>query len=194
MKNPFLSLAFAFSAILLAHPARASEPGAFKAYPCNTALSTLTYTAKTGLATINGVSKAVACTVWVNPDTTAFRIRVGAAVRSFKSGIGLRDSHAMKAVKADSFPRVEYASTTAKAKDGKTGPYAVAGDLTFAGETHKVDTDVQPEIKDGKAFIRGKFPVSLGGFNVKPPAFLMSKVYDKVEMTYNLAFDLAGGK
>ena len=126
MINPIRVLLAVLTALLLIHPSQASEADSLKFYPCDPTQSNLTYTAKTGLATVKGVSKVVACTVWVNPDTTAFRIRVGTAVRSFKSGIGLRDTHAMKAV--------------------------------------------------------------------KPPAFMLSKVKNNVEMSFDLVFDLSGAK
>lgn len=165
-----------------------------RAYICDSALSTITFKAIHPFATVHGVSHAPACTVWVNPDTTEFLVHASARARSFKTGNGLRDSHAMKAVEADKFPLVTFTSKTVKPKDGKVGPYSLAGDLTFHGETRPIEAAAKPEIKDGKAVVRGSFPVSFKEYKVTPPSLMGAKARDTLTLSFDLVFDLSGAK
>lgn len=139
------------------------------------------------------MNHAPACTVWVSPDTAEFRIKVSLEVRGFKSGINLRDSHAMKAIAADSFPMVVFTSASVKPSPdspaaGRFGPYTVSGDLVFHGLTRTVQATVIPEAKNGLIFVRGGFPISLAEFQARPPSLMGTKVRDKVEMTFELVF------
>lgn len=166
----------------------------FKAYVCDPARSTVTYHAIHPFAKVNGVHHAPACTVWVDPDTTAFRIRVAMPVRGFKSGIGLRDSHAMKAIDADAHPVVSFSTDSVRPQAGKTGPYAVSGELKFHGLTGTIATTIVPELKDGTAVIRGRFPISLAEYQAKPPTLMGTKVRDRVGMDFELVFSLKSGE
>lgn len=191
-----IAFALIIAALFPAQAQGGEAPGAeaLRAFLCDPALSSVTYTAVHPFATVHGVSHAPACTVWVNPDTTEFRVRVSAPARSFKSGIGLRDTHAMKAVEADKFPLVEFSSATVKPKAGKVGPYFLTGQLAFHGETHSVEMTAKPELKDGKAIVRGGFPISLAAFKVKPPSLMMTTAKDTVAIAFDLIFDLKGAK
>jgi polyisoprenoid-binding protein YceI len=167
-----------------------SAADGFRAYLCDGARSTVSYHVVSTLAKPVGINHAPACTVWVSRDTSAFRISVSMPVRGFKSGIGLRDSHAMKAVEADSFPQVAFTSESVKPKEGRLGPYTVAGTLAFHGKTRAIEVAAQPEIKDGVVAIRGGFPISLSEYQVKPPSLMGTKVKDRVDMTFELFFKL----
>ncbi|HKP96170.1 MAG TPA: YceI family protein [Fibrobacteria bacterium] len=198
MRNPAADLAFpSLFLVLMAIPpqaVQADEIGPMRPYICDSSLSTVTYKAIHPFATVRGVSRAPACTVWVDPDTVAFRVRVSVPARSFKSGLALRDSHAMKAVEADKYPRVEFTSNAVTPEDGKVGPYSLAGELTFHGETRPVSMAVTPRLENGKALIRGAFPVSLAAYKVKPPSLMMNRVKDTVTLSFDLAFDLPPAK
>jgi polyisoprenoid-binding protein YceI len=178
---------------LLPFPASAEGPPAgqgFRTYVCDPERSTVAYHAIHPFAKVNGIHKAPACTVWVGPDTSGFRIHVAMPVRGFKSGIGLRDSHAMKAIDADAHPVVSFSSTAVRPQAGKVGPYIVSGELTFHGITGTVTATIVPEIKDGTAVIRGGFPISLSQYQAKPPTLMGTKVRDKVDMDFELVFTL----
>jgi polyisoprenoid-binding protein YceI len=162
----------------------------FRAYVCDPARSTVAYHAIHPFAKVNGIHHAPACTVWVSPDTSAFRIHVAMPVRGFKSGIGLRDTHAMKAVDADAYPVVSFSSSAARPQAGRMGPYAVSGELKFHGITGTVATTIVPEIKDGAVVIRGGFPISLAQYQAKPPTLMGTKVRDRVDMDFELVFKL----
>lgn len=162
----------------------------FNSYVCDPSRSTVTYRAIHPFAKVKGVHHAPACTVWVDPDTTAFRIRVSMPVRGFKSGIGLRDSHAMKAIDADSHPVVSFSSDTVRPQAGKTGPYAVSGELKLHGRTGPITTTIVPELKDGTAVIRGGFHISLAEYQAKPPTLMGTKVRDRLDLDFELVFNL----
>ncbi|MDB5106792.1 MAG: hypothetical protein JWP91_4481 [Fibrobacteres bacterium] len=49
-------------------------------------------------------------------------------------------------------------------------------------------------MKGGKALIKGRFPVSLAAYAVKPPALMGTKVRDEVIMDFDLEFDLGPAK
>ncbi|GEM_PF-1269529 len=192
-----------FAAACLAFPAPAPAPAriassagsdGFRAYVCDSSRSTVVFHAVHPFANVTGINHAPACSVWVNGDSTIFRVRVNMAVRGFKTGISLRDSHTMKAVEADAFPQVAFASTAVKPKDGKLGPYVVNGELTFHGLTKTITANVTPEIKAGQVFIRGGFPISLAEYQAKPPTLMGTKVHDRVDMTFDLVFKLRPGE
>jgi polyisoprenoid-binding protein YceI len=175
------------SAITAAIPA--AIPAGFRVYACDPGRSSVAYNAVHPFAKVRGVNHAPACTVWVSPDTAEFRIKVSLEVRGFKSGIKLRDSHAMKAVAADSFPAVVFASASVRPSAGRFGPYAVSGDLAFHGRTRPVQATVTPEVKNGVITVRGGFPISLAEFQARPPSLMGTKVKDKVEMTFEFVFN-----
>ncbi len=187
---PFLAVAF-FA--VLPFQASAEVPPAgqdFRTYVCDPGRSTVAYHAIHPFAKVNGIHKAPACTVWVSTDTSVFRIRMAMPVRGFKSGIGLRDTHAMKAIDADTYPLVSFSSSTVRPQAGRIGPYTVTGELTFHGITGTVAATIVPELKDGKAVIRGGFPISLSQYQAKPPTLMGTKVRDNVDMDFELVFTL----
>lgn len=156
--------------------------------------STVAYHAIHPFAKVNGIHKAPACTVWVSPDTSVIRIRVAMPVRGFKSGIGLRDAHAMKAIDADAYPVVSFSSFAVRPQAARIGPYTVSGELKFHGITGTVATTIFPELRDGTAVIRGGSPISLSQYQAKPPTLMGTKVRDKVDMDFELVFKLGSAE
>ena len=194
LRLPF-RISFLTAAIFVVLPFQASAEGlpagqGFRKYVCVQERSTVAYHAIHPFAKVNGIHKAPACTVWVSPDTSRFRIHVAIPVRGFKSGIGLRDSHAMKAIDADAYPVVSFSSSAVRPQAGRIGPYTVSGELKFHGITGTVATTIVPELKDGTVVIRGGFPISLSQYQAKPPSLMGTKVRDKVDMDFELVFKL----
>lgn len=172
---------------------RGDEIGPMRPYVCDSARSSIAYTAVHPFATVHGRSTAPACTVWTDPDTVAFRVHVTVPVESFHSGIDLRDSHAMEAVDADEYPRAGFTSTGLTPVGGKVGPYRVTGMIDFHGRTRDVEMEIRPRLADGTAVIEGGFPISLHDYGVDPPSLLMFKTHDEAKISFHLVFNLPGG-
>lgn len=179
-----LVLALAGARVLRAEPRQA--------HACVGERSSITYTVVHRFKTVHGVSQAAACTVWVDQDTSRFRIRVEAPVQSFHSGNGLRDSHAMRALRADRFPTVVFASDFARPLDGRLGPYRVKGKLVFNGVARPLELQVTPELRE-RIRVSGTFPFRLTDFEVKRPSLMGLPVEDGARIDFDLDFGAAGG-
>ncbi|MDB5048569.1 MAG: hypothetical protein JWO30_1640 [Fibrobacteres bacterium] len=156
---------------------------AAKSYQAIKGESTLSYHMVHPMHKFTGVSRDFLCQVDLSPDTVSSSIKVSALIGSFDSKNSSRDSHAMEAVQALKYPRVEFASESVKPEgDG----YAVAGKLTFHGRVRPVAFHVTPKFPPGKIEITGGFDVKLSDFGVERPRLLFVPVQDKMTISFDL--------
>ena len=166
-----LMLAFALSAMAKEYKAIKGE-------------STLTYVLVHPMHTVKGVNKDIDCTVELSADTVTSVIRVSADVLKFDSGNSNRDSHAMEAVQSRKYPKVTFVSESIRAEgDG----YAVAGKLTFHGETRPVAFHVTPKVTADRIGISGTFDVKLSDFKVERPSLMFVPTKDKLTLRFDLS-------
>ena len=145
--------------------------------------STMDYTMIHPMHKIRGITRTFDCKVDLSPDTVTSKISVSAAVRTFDSENSNRDSHAMEVVEAMKYPRVTFESNSVKAEgDG----YAVAGNLTFHGQTHPVNFHVTPHFAGKKVEITGGFAINLSDYKVSRPSLLFIPVEDKLTISFDL--------
>jgi polyisoprenoid-binding protein YceI len=146
--------------------------------------STLSYVLVHPMKTVIGVNKDFDCTVDLSSDTVSSVIRVSADVLKFDSGNSSRDSHAMEAVHSRKYPKVVFASGSIKPEgDG----YAVAGNLTFHGQTRPVAFHVTPKISGDRIKISGTFDVKLSDFKVERPSLMFVPAKDKLTLRFDLS-------
>jgi polyisoprenoid-binding protein YceI len=148
--------------------------------------STISYHMSHPLHEFDAVSKEVVYRV--DLDTQKQEILSVAAevdVTTFDSGNSNRDSHAMEAIDAISFPEATFTS-------GKIVPsgdcLTVSGNLTFHGVTREIEAPVSVRWSDHRIEVRGGFQIRLTEFNIARPSLLMIPVADEVKFTIVAAF------
>ncbi len=175
--------AIKFSSLAMLLSLAAAREVMAKTYEAIKGESSLSYHMVHPMHQFTGVTKDFLCRVDLSPDTLSSMIKVSAAVSSFDSKNSSRDSHAMEAVQARKYPRVEFASDSIKPeKDG----YAVSGKLTFHGQTQPVSFHVTPHTLPGKVEITGGFTVKLSDFKVDRPSLMFIPVEDKLTIAFDL--------
>jgi polyisoprenoid-binding protein YceI len=160
-----------------------AHPGAAKTFQAIKGESTLSYHMVHPMHKFTGVSRDFLCQVDLSPDTVSSSIRVSALISSFDSKNSSRDSHAMEAVQALKYPRVEFASESVKPEgDG----YAVAGKLTFHGQVRPVVFHVTPKFQADRIEIIGGFDIKLSDFGLSRPRLMFIPVEDKLAIHFDL--------
>lgn len=105
---------------------------------------------------------------------------------------GAMNSKMHTALKAKEHPVIEYVFEFAELNDAGTAA-RVAGDLTVAGTTHPLTSDVQlSQIDNGTIECKGSFSISLAAFEIKAPTAMMGLL--KTHDTLDIDFTLVGKK
>lgn len=137
---------------------------------------------------VEATSKEVVYTASLNPAIKSLQaVTAVVDVTSFDSGNSNRDSHAMEAVDALTFPDVTFTSTSI-IPQGNT--LLVGGKLTFHGVTNNVTVTAIPEWGSDKLVVHARMPVSLTAFKVERPSLLFIPVHDTLNFTLTAAFPL----
>ncbi|WP_022835296.1 YceI family protein [Salisaeta longa] len=154
--------------------------------------SVIAYTGSAPLHDWTGTSRSVTGRFVLggaSPDSRVARIRV--PVASFDSGNNRRDRKMRAVTEAQRYPMVRFRASRlqrvadAAAPDG-TQRWAVAGTLTFHGQSHRLRDTVQVTQTAGRVRVRARFPVSLTRFGVERPSFLFFTVADTIRIDATL--------
>lgn len=113
---------------------------------------------------------------------------------SLESDEGFRDSAAQRELDTGQFPEAVF--TTSEAVDlgvdpgeGTVVTTAVAGDLTFHGETKPVTVDLEAELNDGVIIVTGSTDIDMTEFGVTAPVLgPVVSVSDQAEIEFQLFF------
>jgi polyisoprenoid-binding protein YceI len=150
--------------------------------------SSATYVLVHPMHEVEATSKDVMYTASLNPVTKSIQtVTAVVDVTSFDSGNSNRDSHAMEAVDALSFPDVTFASTSVIPQGNSL---IVGGKLTFHGVTNDVTATAIPEWGSDKLVVHATMPISLTAFKVERPSLLFIPVRDTLKFTLTAAFPL----
>lgn len=108
-------------------------------------------------------------------------------VKSIKSGRSGMDKNTYIALKEEKYPEIKYALKTYKI-EGNT--VKLTGDLTVAGVTKSITSQVESRTKDGKIEFTGGIVFKMTAFDVEPPTAVMGtiKTGDEVEIKFHLYF------
>lgn len=125
-----------------------------------------------------------------DPDSNRAVIRV--PVGSFDSGNDRRDRGMRAVTESDKYPFVMFRGTGftplvwGQGGGGPAGQWAVTGELTFHGQTHRLDDVVEVRVAGDSAQVRAQFPVSLTRFGVERPGFMGFTVGDTIRVDVRL--------
>ena len=148
--------------------------------------STISYHMSHPLHDFDAVSKEANYQVDLDPQTKEIRsVSVRIDVTSFNSGDSNRDSHAMEAIDAMSFPDVVFASSGIT----QTGDsLRVSGNLTFHGITKPIAIPVMLTWSQMRLDVRGGFDIKLSDFKIERPSLLLIPVKDDLKFSIVAAF------
>jgi polyisoprenoid-binding protein YceI len=143
--------------------------------------SSISYTLSHPLHEMHATSKEVF--FHIEADTSKKIIKSVSAqvdVMTFDSGNSNRDSHAMEAIDALTYPDVTFKSTAIH-QNGDS--LAVEGNLSFHGVTNNISMNGSLKWSSSRIDARGNFNLSLTAFNIDRPSLLMIAVNDTLHFT-----------
>jgi polyisoprenoid-binding protein YceI len=150
--------------------------------------SSVTYRLTHLLHTVESISKDV--TYRVEIDALKKEVKSVSAqvdVTTFDSGNSNRDSHAMEAVDAITYPYAAFSSTSIVQRGDSL---MVSGRLTFHGITKDVVMLGTSTWSQHKLEVQGGFEISLTAFKVERPSLLMVPVKDELQFLLKASFVL----
>lgn len=134
-----------------------------------------------------GTSKQVTGAAKYDETNKKFQaVAVAAAVNTFDSSNGSRDSHMLEVVDAIKYPRIAFTSDSVEPKG--RDEVTVKGKLTFHGVSKPISFTAKTWTQDGKVFVQGQTSVSLTALGVERPSFMMVPTEDALKITFRAAF------
>ena len=122
-------------------------------------------------------------------DVTAFTIEV--PVYNLRSKSKSLEKDAYKALKADTFPSIDFALTSAQFKPSGFEHYVILlhGNLTMAGVTQPITLKASAALlRNGSIVCTGSLPLTFSDYGMIRPSFLFGsmKVNDAMTLDFNL--------
>lgn len=147
--------------------------------PVESTDSEISYTGSATLHDWTGVSDDISGEMILDIDRPEeSRVLIRAPVASFESGPDRRDRKMREVTEADTYPRVSFRATDirpvrwGRTSSGHAGEWSVTGDLTFHGQTHPVEANVDVRTSGDSVHAHAEFPVSLTRFQVERPELM----------------------
>ncbi|MDX1523444.1 MAG: YceI family protein [Anaerolineae bacterium] len=104
-------------------------------------------------------------------------------IDSLDSGNKLIDREAQRRFNTRRYPSI-IAEVVAIEETTENGAYRATGDLTFHGETQRLEDDlVVRQVDDDTIEVSGEITIDVRDFGVQPPRMLMLKVYPDIKVT-----------
>jgi polyisoprenoid-binding protein YceI len=128
----------------------------------------------------------------VAPPKALRRVEVKVPVKSLKCGHGTMDNNLYKALNADATPDVTYILATFEAVPGETTDsftLKTVGTLSVAGKENKLAMEVvATRMPDGTVHARGKVPIKMTDYGIKPPTAVFGRIKtgDEVKVNFEL--------
>ena len=114
------------------------------------------------------------------------KIAIAMLVRDFDSKNSSRDNNALETLEALRFPKIEFFSDDMNMINNKI---FIKGEMNFHGiKIQKVIT-ANTNLKDNKLILSGSFKLLLSDFKINRPSFMLKKVDDLINLSYELHFD-----
>lgn len=139
---------------------------------------------------VKGASANPEGRVAIRPDGTT-QVMIRAAIATFDSGDGNRDSHMREVLEAAKFPHVTFKGIT-KLEPPENFPATlqpvVNGELQFHGVTHRERVPVTIEwLSPTELKVRAQFEISLEKYGVERPSLLFVKIDDACKLDVALS-------
>lgn len=148
--------------------------------------STISYTLKHPLHTVNGMSKEVSSQLWLaENEKQVQQVKVSVPVRSFDSGNRARDKDMRKVTEAEQYPQITFSSSEVKELNGAL---SVTGLLTFHGVAKEITFTAMQQRQNDELIVTGGFDISLEAYNIKRPALMTMKVKDTLQVKFRMVY------
>ena len=100
------------------------------------------------------------------------------ALRDMHTGIGLRDTHMRRTMRADSFPTIRFAlaGVDVGTASGDSVTVVFRGDLTMHGVTRAVRVPGHVIVRGGEVDIAASFPLDMREYGIVPPSRFLGAV------------------
>jgi len=129
-----------------------------------------------------GESKTINGFISFNEVNNEFNCDLKVPIDSFDSKNGNRDSNMLIYTNALEFPDIQFVSKHIRLNQGKA---TVEGVLLFGGETKKITTDVDVEIKNDISF-SGMLVIKLSEFKINRPTLFFKKIDDEIKIIFSI--------
>jgi len=148
--------------------------------------SWISYEGKHPLHSWKAVCREVDCVVTYDEDESKLEtVAISAKVMAFDSRNTNRDSHALEALEALSYPKINFTSAQLSRSESDL---IINGSLNFHGVTKPL-TIIAKTYTEGKVIrVEGAFPITLSEFKVERPALLFVKIEDKIKVNFSFTF------
>lgn len=167
------------------HPAQSAGARTFKASRDS---SFLKYRMVHPLHEFEAVSNEVDCSIQYADSAQAITAAsFSADVTTFDSGNSNRDSHAMEALDALTYPTVSFQSSSIT---GSGSDLLVYGSLTFHGQTKPAVVNATVTRGGGQLTVDGTANVSLTDFGIDRPSLMLIPVQDTIRISFRMAFPM----
>ena len=116
-----------------------------------------------------------------------------ALVKAFRFKIALMEEHFNENYAESSiYPKATFKGNIvgANLKDGKSGAYTIAGDLTFHGVTQSIQSiPIEITFEEDAIIIKGNFTVKASEYDIKIPNIVKNKVSETVIISFVFNLD-----
>ncbi len=148
--------------------------------------SSITYHCVHSLHEWTGVNKSINCVIiYVDATNTIEKVAMSGKVADFDSGNPNRDAHSLEVLEGIQYPNVTFSSTGLIVNGINL---KVTGNLTFHNVTKLVTFDAVREDKDKQISVKGSFSILLSDYKVDRPSFMLMKMEDKMDLSFNMTF------
>lgn len=148
--------------------------------------SSISYHCVHSLHEWTGVNKNINCVmIYADATNSIEKVAVIGKVADFDSGNPNRDAHSMEVLEAIQYPNISFSSTGIAANGNQL---KVTGNLTFHNVTKSLSFDALREDKDKQISVKGRFSILLSDFKIDRPSFMLMKVEDKMDLSFDMFF------
>ena len=113
------------------------------------------------------------------------KIAIAMLVRDFDSKNSNRDNNALEILEVLKFPKIEFFSDEIEVNNNKL---TFKGEMSFHGIGIKKLIEADANYKNNKLILSGTFEIILSDFSINRPSFMMKKMDDLIEISYELHF------
>ncbi|PVY42304.1 YceI family protein [Pontibacter virosus] len=148
--------------------------------------SSITYTLKHPLHTVQGSSKEVSSQLLISEHGKQIQqVTVSVPVRSFDSGNRARDRDMLQVTEADRYPKVAFVSSEITERNGEL---SVRGKLSFHGVTREIAFKARQYTQGDELLVDGSFELSLDDYQIERPSILTMKVRDRLQVQFQMVY------
>lgn len=152
----------------------------------NKTTSWISYEGKHPLHSWKAVCRDVDCVVTYDEEKAKLEtVAISAKVMAFDSRNTNRDSHALEALEALTYPKINFTSAQLSQSESNL---IINGSLNFHGVTKPMAITTKTYTEGNTIRVEGAFPVKLSEFKVDRPSLLFVKIQDEITIHFSFTF------